>query len=198
MCVNRGGWWGGSGGGARSSIVGWRVCVWRVGRVVGGRAHRYSSGALVFGGRGGMEGERASGGVLFLWAGSGGRARSTICWWRVGRVVGGKTLIDMMVALLCVWRARRVENDGGKGARIDIRVACVLCLASGEVTKVGEVGRAHRYSGGVVVVGGRGWWWERGGARSSIFGWCVVVGGWGGEGERAHRHSGGVLLSGRG
>ena len=36
VCVNRGGWWGGSGGGARSSIVGWRVCVWRVGRGGGG------------------------------------------------------------------------------------------------------------------------------------------------------------------
>ena len=104
-------------------------------------------------------------------------------WW------GGKALIDMMVALVCVWRARRVERGWGKGARIDIRVACVLCLASGEVTKVGEVGacasvfgwrfcfwragmvvgreaRVYRYSGGALcLAGGEG---EGGGALIDI------------------------------
>ena len=171
---------GEGGGGARSSLFKWRVGVWRVGR---------DGGEARFGWR------------CFLWVRSGGRARSTICWWRVGRVLGGggKALIDMMVALLCVWRARRVENDGGKGARIDIRVACVLCLASGEGDKGGRGGgvRIRIRVAFLFLAGGDGGGW--GGARSSIFGWRVVFGGWGGGGGgRAHRHSGGVLLSGRG
>ena len=107
-------------------------------------------------------------------------------WW------GGNALIDMMVALLCVWRARRVERGWGKGARIDIRVAC------GEGDKGGRGGgvRIGIRVAFLLLAGGDG-----GGKGGRAFiDIRVVRCGWrvGGEGERAHRHSGGVVLSGRG
>ena len=51
-----------------------------------------------------------------------------------------------MGALVGVCWGRRVQDVGGKGARIDIRVACVLCLASGEGDKGGRGGGAVPYN----------------------------------------------------
>ena len=85
----------------RGALIDSRVaCLCLAGGEGGGRAHRYSSGALVFGGWGGMEGERASGGVCsYGWGVVGERAQryagGVLGGWGVGEV---EALIDMMVA----------------------------------------------------------------------------------------------------
>ena len=120
VCVNRGGWWGGSGGGARSSIVGWRVCVWRVGRVVGGaRSSLFKWRVGVW--RAGRDGGGARFGWRFVLMGGE--------WWE-------SALNDMLVAR---WAG------GGRGGESAYRYdgcACV-CLAGAEGGKGMGEGRAH-------------------------------------------------------